>query len=500
MGSSNSTAVSGRFGAAFLRLILQEVEEMQGEVFINACKVALEGDKFDPKLGIGRVLIGSDVLPACLILIHVDDTFLHGSTREKFTSALKKILDLTVLVGLICNPTKLKPPAQIQKFCVFLYDSVGAPKFIIPDKKVIRSLALLAFLMRGSMTVICRLALAVVVGTLQSLVRATPNAIEASFLHHVYRNIHNETLENFDDIDDFYHSGLALGALSQADFSWWEQALTFGLREQVQPRDFCTLGVAWGDGSGSESGGTFEWLESGKGVLPNMEAWMGSWNGAIKSFTSNWRELRTVVETLTREEVVFNKLRGRMVFYFTDNEVTYSIFKKGSSKTLSLHLIVQELKALELALGYRLEVIHVPGTTMITQGTDGLSRGVWANGFNTYFKSFAVEVFIPAFPSLYLTQWALSHIGIQKEHAAWCNVETATSLWAPQHLMHAHNFWVLSPGVSRQGFTVSIMAWTNFLNVGGLLAASNYIKLGGDSLLFKNNRTVETLEVFSLMF
>jgi hypothetical protein len=30
MGSSNSPAVSGRFGAAFLRLIFQEVEEMQG--------------------------------------------------------------------------------------------------------------------------------------------------------------------------------------------------------------------------------------------------------------------------------------------------------------------------------------------------------------------------------------------------------------------------------------------------------------------------------------
>jgi hypothetical protein len=28
-------------------------------------KIALEGDKFDPKLGIGQVLIGSDVLPAC---------------------------------------------------------------------------------------------------------------------------------------------------------------------------------------------------------------------------------------------------------------------------------------------------------------------------------------------------------------------------------------------------------------------------------------------------
>jgi hypothetical protein len=38
MGSSNSPVVSGRFGAAFLRLIFQEVEEMQGEVFSNDWK------------------------------------------------------------------------------------------------------------------------------------------------------------------------------------------------------------------------------------------------------------------------------------------------------------------------------------------------------------------------------------------------------------------------------------------------------------------------------
>jgi hypothetical protein len=106
MGSSNSPAVSGRFGAAFLRLICQEVEveEMQGEVLINDWRVALECSGFDPKLGIGRVLIGSDGPPVCLILIHADGIFLHGPTRAKCTSALKKILDLTVIVGLISHP------------------------------------------------------------------------------------------------------------------------------------------------------------------------------------------------------------------------------------------------------------------------------------------------------------------------------------------------------------------------------------------------------------
>jgi hypothetical protein len=120
---------------------------MQGEVLINDWKVALEGIGLDPKLGIGRALIGSDGLPVCLIWIHVDEIFLHGPARAKYTSALKKIFDRTVLVGLMCYPT---------------------------DNKVVRALALLEFLIRGSRTVICHLAFAVVVGTLQSVVPATP--------------------------------------------------------------------------------------------------------------------------------------------------------------------------------------------------------------------------------------------------------------------------------------------------------------------------------------
>jgi hypothetical protein len=187
-----------------------------------------------------------------------------------------------------------------------LYDSVGTPKLSIPDNKLVRALDLLEFLMIGSRMALCCLALAVVVGTLQSLVPATPNAIVYSLLHHVSRNIHNETLEIFDDIHDFYHSGLALGALAQADFIWWEKALASCLREQVHPIDFCTLGVTWGDVSGS--GGTFEWVDPGKRSLPRIEAWMGAWNGTVHSFTSNWRELRTVVKTLKREEVVFKKI------------------------------------------------------------------------------------------------------------------------------------------------------------------------------------------------
>jgi hypothetical protein len=153
---------------------------------------------------------------------------------------------------------------------------------------------------------------------------------------------------------------------------------------------------------------------------------MGARNGTAHGFTSNWRELRPVVDILKREEVVFNKLRGRVVFYFTDNEVTYKICK-GSSKTLSLHLLVQKVKALGLDLGCHLEVIHISGTTMITQGTYGLSSGIWDNGLNTDFQPFAVEVFLPSLTYLSLAKWSLSYIGICGDYDPLWNVETGTS-------------------------------------------------------------------------
>jgi hypothetical protein len=97
---------------------------------------------------------------------------------------------------------------------------------------------LLDFLLRGSHDVLYRLTLAVVVGTIQSLVPANPNVIGASFLYLVYRNIHNDPLENFQSIRDFYHSGLDLGKFTEADFNWRRKYLKAGLIEQVQPTTF----------------------------------------------------------------------------------------------------------------------------------------------------------------------------------------------------------------------------------------------------------------------
>ncbi len=67
-------------------------------------------------------------------------------------------------------------------------------------------------------------------------------------------------------------------------------------------------------------------------------------------------------------------LRGVTFFYFTDNMTTYYTFMSGSSKSPSIHSLLEDIKLLEIELEIVLEVIHVPGTTIITEGTDGLSR------------------------------------------------------------------------------------------------------------------------------
>jgi hypothetical protein len=65
-----------------------------------------------------------------------------------------------------------------------------------------------------------------------------------------------------------------------------------------------------------------------------------------------------------------DQIRGVTLFYFTDNLVTYYVVQNGSSSSAVLHELVSTVKQIEMLFGCRVEVIHVPGTLMIIQGTD----------------------------------------------------------------------------------------------------------------------------------
>ena len=128
----------------------------------------------------------------------------------------------------------------------------------------------------------------------------------------------------------------------------------------------------WGDGSGSGTGGTLEsFLQAGV-----VETWQGVWSQYFGD--SNWRELRTVAHGMERILADPNKkVEGTTILAILDNLVSYYVLHNGCSKNPALNELVRYVKNLERQLKCRLEPIHFPGTVLIQQGTDGLSRGVW---------------------------------------------------------------------------------------------------------------------------
>jgi hypothetical protein len=146
-----------------------------------------------------------------------------------------------------------------------------------------------------------------------------------------------------------------------------------------------------------------------------FEMWMGVWSPKVYHFSSNWKELQTLKATLERARRRQREdVRGVTFFYFTDNIVTYDIVTSGSSKSPALHEMVEEIKRLEIELDLILEVIHVPGTTIITEGTDGLSRGIWISQLHSTPSQEQVlaEILapVPFIPDV--ARWACQKIGL----------------------------------------------------------------------------------------
>ena len=172
-----------------------------------------------------------------------------------------------------------------------------------------------------------------------------------------------------------YYSRVILTEEQWLDLDWWEAALRLDVHVTAYSRQQGTLGISYGDGSGSGTGGTIQ-IGNHHGDCPTLEAWMGTWTQQVHSFSSNWKELRTLAHTLERELGGRGHLWDATLFYFTDNLVTYYIVSGGSSSSPELQKLLRRLKYLELVLGLRLEVVHIPGKHMIAQRTAGLSRGV----------------------------------------------------------------------------------------------------------------------------
>jgi len=137
----------------------------------------------------------------------------------------------------------------------------------------------------------------------------------------------------------------------------------------VRGKEICVVEYGFGDASGSGFGASFE---TGGGI----KFVLGVWGKDVGGESSNFRELANLVDALRyRSQDKNMSVRGLEVFLFTDNAVAEGAFYKGSSSSKKLFNLILQLRLLEMEAGMRIHIIHIAGSRMIKQGTDGLSRG-----------------------------------------------------------------------------------------------------------------------------
>jgi hypothetical protein len=136
----------------------------------------------------------------------------------------------------------------------------------------------------------------------------------------------------------------------------------------------CSLTVFYGFGNAFSSGFSLS-VQRPDGLLTRF----GIWPSDVGSESSNYREIRNLVEAV-EEEAKVGYLANSEFWLFTDDSTAESCFYKGGLSSKTLHELVLRLKRAELKAEFTLFVVHVAGMRIIAQGTDGLSCGIILEG------------------------------------------------------------------------------------------------------------------------
>jgi hypothetical protein len=140
--------------------------------------------------------------------------------------------------------------------------------------------------------------------------------------------------------------------------------------------------------------------------------------------------------------------------------VTYYIVSGGSSASPELQKLLCRIKYLELVLGIRLEVVHIPGLHMIDQCTDGLSRGIrFAGGrLKRTPEAETLRIFQGMLATELSLQWVDScSCGIRR-YSEWTYID-ATTQWSFHQVSGSATIWFPAPEWAHQLINAVVNAW-----------------------------------------
>jgi hypothetical protein len=454
MGAGNSPALAARYGIAFLRKLREQYDIFKGKGRANCYWTGLSYVGFDPDKGYGFVFEDESGEGVVLLWVWIDDFLIHGPTYEKTSAALTIFLDACVDCGLLCHPTKLTPPQQRVKYCGLEIDTSDIPMLRIPTEKRERSYAMVDYLLsQGSNKEFSRLALAVVAGTLQSLVEATPRRMGSTRLRSLHSDVRPPGMGT--GVEPYY-TKTTLSEKTRTDLEWWLSFLAQkSTGRAVRSAMSATLIPTFGDGSGTGTGGTIQLPEG------PLQMWKGKWHPMVYHHSSNAKELATLLITLeTLCENHREEATGTTIFYMTDNSVTYYVAASGTSRSPRLQHLIERIRALELELESHLQVVHIPGLVMIQQGTDGLSRGIWMNPLQDLRnpEEITQAIFEPAVPDWELVLPYISALP-QPPLQNWSIQNWAHENWDELEVMDNATIWFPPPEIARQLLTFVLERW-----------------------------------------
>lgn len=295
-----------------------------------------------------------------------------------------------------------------------------------------------------------RLSLAVVAGTLQSLVEATPQRRGQTYLKRLHGHVRPPGLGS--GLEP-YCTTTPLDEGVLPDLLWWQKYLLGSKGRFARTHRSATLIPTFGDGSGTGTGATWS-LPIGP-----LKMLKGKWSVGVFCFSSNWKELTTLRLTLEAiAEEPRDQITGTTLFYFTDNLVTYWIAASGSSSEPRLHAQIEAIKLLEAQLGIHLQVVHVPGLVIIDQGTDGLSRGVWMSALHHHELS-QEAITAAIFDPLPYDPLLVQHILREKPHTPpWFHYHW-DGKWDARRCFHKTSVWFPPPEIARQVILFVLESW-----------------------------------------
>jgi hypothetical protein len=105
----------------------------------------------------------------------------------------------------------------------------------------------------------------------------------------------------------------------------------------------------------------------------------GVWGRDADHVSSNYKELHNLTDAV-KDGLSSGDLTHSELFVFTDNSTAEGAFYRGNTDSQMLFDLVLRLRQLDMSGLIKLHIVHVAGTRMIQQGTDGLSRGDLTEG------------------------------------------------------------------------------------------------------------------------